>query len=436
MTVGIFDGVHLAHRLILDELKHKAQEHSAKSVVVTFDKHPCEVIAPERYGKEVFLLTTLDEKLELFREIGINYVVVLPFTKEFAGLSYSDFIENMLVKYIRPKLVFVGFNHNFGKDRSGNFEKLQELAKKHGFQAEIFQEKYFDGHKVSSSEIRRLIRAGEVERANQLLGRHPERSQGIPLMQGDVSTTLCSAQHNGVIAESLKHVRQQIPKCVKLVAVSKTKPITDLEEAYVAGQRDFGENKVQELIQKQPHLPNDIRWHFIGHLQTNKVKFIAPFVHLIHGVDSLKLLKEIDKQAQKNNRIIDCLLEFHIAEEESKFGLNLQDAEQILSEIRRGVLHTPQPTIATNANGGVCNTPLQNVRICGVMGMATFTDNRDQIRREFQNLHQIFQILKEKYFADQSHFCEISMGMSDDFQIAIEEGSTMVRIGSTIFGSR
>ncbi|MCL2413346.1 MAG: riboflavin biosynthesis protein RibF, partial [Bacteroidales bacterium] len=123
-TVGIFDGVHLAHRLILDKLKQKAKEFSAKSVVVTFDKHPCEVIAPERYGKDVFLLTTLDEKLELFREIGIDYVVVLPFTKEFAQLSYSDFIENILVKYIHPKLILVGFNHNFGKDRSGNFEKL------------------------------------------------------------------------------------------------------------------------------------------------------------------------------------------------------------------------------------------------------------------------------------------------------------------------
>ena len=223
-----------------------------------------------------------------------------------------------------------------------------------------------------------------------------------------------------MIAENLKYIRTQIPENVKLVAVSKTKPIADLEEAYAAGQRDFGENKVQELTQKQPHLPNDIRWHFIGHLQTNKVKFIAPFVHLIHGVDSLKLLKEIDKQAQKNNRIIDCLLEFHIAEEETKFGLNLQEAEQVLS----GIVETHN-----------CAS-LQNARICGVMGMATFTDDQDQIRREFRNLHQIFQILKKKYFADQPHFCEISMGMSDDFPIAVEEGSTMVRVGSTIFGSR
>ena len=171
VTVGIFDGVHLAHRLILDELKRKAQEHSAKSVVITFDKHPCEVIAPERYGKDVFLLTTLDEKLELFREIGIDYVVVLPFTKEFAALSYSDFIETMIVKYIYPKFILVGFNHNFGKDRGGNFEKLQELARKHGFETEIFQEKHFNGQKISSSEIRRLIQAGEIEKANKLLGK-------------------------------------------------------------------------------------------------------------------------------------------------------------------------------------------------------------------------------------------------------------------------
>jgi len=220
-----------------------------------------------------------------------------------------------------------------------------------------------------------------------------------------------------MIAENLKQIKQQIAEGVKLVAISKTKPIADIETAYNVGQRDFGENKVQELIQKQPLLPADIRWHFVGHLQTNKVKFIAPFVHLIHGVDSLKLLKEINKHAEKNNRIIDCLLEFHIADEESKFGLDLQGAEQILSE-----------TVAVAS--------LPNVRICGVMGMATFTDNQDQIRKEFQNLQQIFRTLKDKYFADQPHFCEISMGMSDDFHIAVEQGSTIVRIGSTIFGNR
>jgi len=241
-----------------------------------------------------------------------------------------------------------------------------------------------------------------------------------------------------MIAENLKHISQQIPKSVKLIAVSKTKPVADIMQAYNAGQRDFGENKVQELIEKYPQLPNDIFWHFIGHLQTNKVKYIAPFVHLIHGVDSLKLLKEINKEAQKNNRIIDCLLEFFIAEEDTKFGLNLQEADEILASIVganprvRPHNHLSQ----TPVMGEHVGSPLPNVRICGVMGMATFTPNTEQIRREFQNLHQIFQTLKQRYFADQSHFCEISMGMSDDFPIAIEEGSTMIRVGSTIFGQR
>ena len=171
VTVGIFDGVHIAHRLILDELKRKAKEHSVESVVVTFDKHPCEVIAPERYGKDVFLLTTLDEKIELFREIGIDWLVVLPFTKEFAKLSYSDFIEEFIVKNLNPKLFLVGFNHNFGNDRKGNFEKLQELATKHGFETDIFPEQHFDGQKVSSSEIRKLVQSGEMEQANKLLGK-------------------------------------------------------------------------------------------------------------------------------------------------------------------------------------------------------------------------------------------------------------------------
>ena len=225
-----------------------------------------------------------------------------------------------------------------------------------------------------------------------------------------------------MISENLTNIRANIPENVKLIAVSKTKPIEDLQEAYETGQRDFGENKVQELIEKYPQLPNDIRWHFIGHLQTNKVKFLAPFVHLIHGVDSLKLLQEIDKEAQKNNRVVDCLLEFFIAEETTKFGLDLQEAEEILSSVTAGRAgHAP---------------PLPNVRICGVMGMATFTNDTEQIRREFRNLHQIFQRLKERYFANESHFCEISMGMSDDFLIAIEEGTTMIRVGSTIFGRR
>jgi pyridoxal phosphate enzyme (YggS family) len=219
-----------------------------------------------------------------------------------------------------------------------------------------------------------------------------------------------------MIAENLKNIKATLPKYVKLIAISKTKPVADLQEAYHAGQRDFGENKVQELIEKQPQLPNDIRWHFVGHLQTNKVKYIAPFVHLIHSVDSLKLLKEIDKEAKKNNRVVNCLLEFFIAEEETKFGLDLHEANEILS--------------STDFQN------LQNVRICGIMGMATFTPDAEQIRKEFKNLYQIFQTLKEKYFAEQPHFCEISMGMSDDYPIAIEEGSTMIRVGSTIFGKR
>jgi len=170
VTVGVFDGVHVAHRLILDELKRKAKAYSAVSVVITFDKHPCEVIAPERYGKEVFLLTTPEEKIALFEQIGMDYLVVLPFTKEFAALSYTDFIEHIIVKHLHPRLILVGFNHNFGKNRQGNFEKLQELADKHHFEAEIFPEQNFENGQVSSSEIRRLIQAGEMERANQLLG--------------------------------------------------------------------------------------------------------------------------------------------------------------------------------------------------------------------------------------------------------------------------
>ncbi len=219
-----------------------------------------------------------------------------------------------------------------------------------------------------------------------------------------------------MIAQNLIQIKQQLPNNVKLIAISKTKPLPDLQEAYTAGQRDFGENKVQELLEKQEQLPKDIHWHFIGHLQTNKVRYIAPFVHLIHGVDSLKLLKEIDKEAKKNNRVVDVLLEFFIAKEETKFGLNLSEAEEILS------------------SEDFKN--LSNVRILGVMGMATFTDNTKQIREEFQSLRQIFQTLKENYFSDKPYFREISMGMSDDFLIAIEEGSTMVRVGSAIFGHR
>jgi len=187
-------------------------------------------------------------------------------------------------------------------------------------------------------------------------------------------------------------------------------------EAYESGHRIFGENKAQELISKQPKLPSDIQWHFIGHLQTNKVKYIAPFVSLIESVDRLKLLREINKQANKSERIIDCLLQFHIATEDTKFGLNMDEAKEMLdSESYKS---------------------MKNVRICGVMGMATFTEDEEKVRAEFKNLKNIFTQLKTKYFGEAEHFREISMGMSGDYQIAVEEGSTIVRIGSLIFGER
>ncbi len=218
------------------------------------------------------------------------------------------------------------------------------------------------------------------------------------------------------IKENLDQIKTEIPAHVKLVAVSKTRPVDDLMEAYQAGQCIFGENKAQELINKQPLLPNDIEWHFIGHLQTNKVKFLAPFIGMIEAVDSLKLLVEIDKQAAKAGKIINCLLEFHIAEEETKFGLDLAEATEILESPEFGYL--------------------KNINICGVMGMATFTDDLAQIHREFGRLRGIFNHLKTEFFNDVPIFSEISMGMSGDYKLAIDEGSTMVRIGSAIFGER
>jgi pyridoxal phosphate enzyme (YggS family) len=203
---------------------------------------------------------------------------------------------------------------------------------------------------------------------------------------------------------------------VILIAVSKTKPIEDIIRLYHDGQRHFGENKVQELVQKYEQLPKDIKWHMIGHLQSNKVKYIAPFISLIQSVDSLKLLEEINKQAQKNDRIIDCLLQFHVAMEESKFGFDEHEAKSILES-------------ETFKN-------MQNVRLTGVMGMASFVDDKEIIRMEFQKLRSIFNWLKSTYFFDNDYFKEISMGMSSDYEIAIEEGSTMVRIGSLLFGSR
>ncbi len=205
-------------------------------------------------------------------------------------------------------------------------------------------------------------------------------------------------------------------KGVKLVAVSKTKPVEAILNIYNTGHKIFGENKVQELVEKQAQLPKDIEWHLIGHLQTNKVKYIAPFVHLIHSIDSLKLLKEVNKQALKNDRVIDCLLQMYIAEEETKFGFDEKEVIELLTS--------------------ETYEQMKNVRIVGLMGMATFTEDEKQIHQEFRNLRNIFETLKARFFKDDDYFKEISMGMSGDYKIAIEEGSTIVRIGSLIFGSR
>ncbi|MEC5146265.1 YggS family pyridoxal phosphate-dependent enzyme [Chitinophaga sp. 212800010-3] len=208
------------------------------------------------------------------------------------------------------------------------------------------------------------------------------------------------------------------PYNAKLVAVSKTKPVADIEAFYAAGQRIFGENYVQELTEKQAVLPADIEWHFIGHLQSNKVKYIAPFVHTIHAVDSLKLLQEIAKQAAKHQRVINCLLQVHIAAEETKFGMDETELQQLLQ------------------NWQASQTIFSQVRIAGMMGMATNTDNETQIRKEFHQLHQLFGSVKQHYFNNESSFKELSIGMSADYPIALEEGSTMVRIGSLLFGER
>jgi len=218
------------------------------------------------------------------------------------------------------------------------------------------------------------------------------------------------------IAENINELREQLPSQVRLIAVSKTKPVSDLREAYDAGQRIFGENYVQELTEKQPLLPPDIEWHFIGHLQSNKVKYIAPFVQWIHGVDSLKLLKEISKQAVKNNRTIQCLLQVHIAKEESKFGFS---AEELRAE-----LQTFNPS------------DYPGIALAGLMGMASFTSDETLIRSEFKTLKQVFDELASGPFNKLTSFKELSMGMSSDWKIAVEEGSTLIRLGSSIFGSR
>lgn len=219
------------------------------------------------------------------------------------------------------------------------------------------------------------------------------------------------------IADNINNLKKEIGDGnVKLIAVSKTKPAAVLMEAYNAGQRVFGENNVQELVEKYDQLPKDIEWHLIGHLQTNKVKYIAPFISLIHSVDSIKLLQEIDKQATKNNRIIDCLLQIYIADEETKFGLGFDEAIELLRSEEF--------------------TSLQHVRIVGLMGIATNTENSKQLKDEFYELHTFFDGIKLSYFRKEDAFKELSMGMSGDYKIAIEEGSTMVRVGSLIFGQR
>ncbi|CAM4253682.1 YggS family pyridoxal phosphate-dependent enzyme [Flavobacterium terrigena] len=217
------------------------------------------------------------------------------------------------------------------------------------------------------------------------------------------------------IAQNLTEIKSQLPAHVTLVAVSKTKPVADLMEAYTAGQRIFGENKIQEMTEKWEQMPKDIEWHMIGHVQTNKVKFMSEYVSLIHGVDSLKLLEEINKQAQKHNRVIDCLLQVHIAEEETKFGLNEEELNEILS------------------SEDFKN--LENIRIVGLMGMATFTENPTQIEKEFKHLRTIFD-KHSQLETSNLKLQTLSMGMSGDYQLAISCGSTMVRIGSSIFGNR
>lgn len=217
------------------------------------------------------------------------------------------------------------------------------------------------------------------------------------------------------IASNLLSIKNNLPEHVTLVAVSKTKPVSDLMEAYNAGQRIFGENKIQEMTEKWEQMPKDIQWHMIGHVQTNKVKFMAEYVSLIHGVDSLKLLQEINKQAQKHSRVIDCLLQIHIAQEETKFGFDEQELE-----------------ILFNSNEFQA---MKNIRIVGLMGMATFTENQNQVKQEFTHLKAIFDTIKIQSVPTLA-FTTLSMGMSGDYKLAIDCGSTMIRVGSSIFGGR
>lgn len=231
-------------------------------------------------------------------------------------------------------------------------------------------------------------------------------------MQSSVFNRNCTDMPS-FIAQNVTRYKEAVAPAT-LVAVSKTKPISDIEEAYAAGHRDFGENKIQEMCDKYEALPKDIRWHMIGHVQGNKIKYMAPFVHLVHGIDKAKRLKELDKEAAKNDRVIDCLMQVHIAKEETKFGFSEEEVIEVLT---------------SNPEG-----KYPNVRIRGLMGMATFTDNELQVRNEFKGLFQLYSKLKGEL--GKSHFDTLSMGMSGDYQLAIDEGSNMVRIGSSIFGER
>lgn len=218
------------------------------------------------------------------------------------------------------------------------------------------------------------------------------------------------------VAEQITRLQKELPEGVKLLAISKYQPIEAIQEAYDAGQRMFGENHIQEMAAKAAVLPKDIQWHFTGHVQTNKIKYMAPFVSLVHAVDSFRLLREIDKHAAKHERCIDCLLQIHIAQEDTKYGLTVDECRQLLA-----------------------NEPwreLEHVRITGLMAMGSNTDDMEQVRHEFRQIKGLFDELKEKYFANEPSFCQLSEGMTDDYPIAIEEGSTIVRIGSMIFGER
>ena len=218
------------------------------------------------------------------------------------------------------------------------------------------------------------------------------------------------------VAEQITRLQKELPEGVNLLAISKYQPIEAIQEAYDAGQRMFGENHIQEMAAKAASLPKDIQWHFTGHVQTNKIKYMAPFVNLIHAVDSFRLLREIDKHAAKHERCIDCLLQIHIAQEDTKYGLTVDECRQLL---------TNEPW-----------RELQHVRITGLMAMGSNTDDMEQVRNEFKQIKILFDELKEKFFPDEPSFCQISEGMTDDYPIAIEEGSNIVRIGSMIFGER